>query len=346
MKSQEKVVKILKKIDDALSKKGLFDYQKRIHRICKVMLSVVNHEECIVSNFILDDHDQNKCNKGNFESEDEEDIDNKCKYNYKEEDETIVDSEIDDILSFIENELHLNKLFSIQDTISTDDDCKSKISPKKRKSLQKGETEFENKFSNIESKLRSYLRESTMFENINFNSCFNGPKNRTPLSKVKVNQQSMPLIIKNFFQDKTIVEEAKKRFSMKEESLRMNIAQLGNLNSGDLFKCHSYMIKLSNTKTPVEREENKNQITKFSVDEDDVQMDNDDEIDEIKNAKNVLYNINFVKRNSIFRENNTYNFGIVPNRIQEISSDSSKQSEYDSSEESDSEGISDEDYNF
>ena len=59
IQSNDKILKVLKKMDDVLHRHGINHYQERIHRIHKVLLSIERHSNCYVSNFSLDNYSYN-----------------------------------------------------------------------------------------------------------------------------------------------------------------------------------------------------------------------------------------------------------------------------------------------
>ena len=70
---------------------------------------------------------------------------------------------------------------------------------------------IKNKFFNIELKLRTYLKEfQNIFESHTFDSFLNEDKLRTPIS-YQTAKLATPSIIKNFFEDKEVIEITKKR---------------------------------------------------------------------------------------------------------------------------------------
>lgn len=67
--SNQKILKVLRKMDDVLHRYGINHYQERLHRIHKVLLSIERHSNCYVTDFSLDNLDNNlndKCNFFNF----------------------------------------------------------------------------------------------------------------------------------------------------------------------------------------------------------------------------------------------------------------------------------------
>lgn len=60
----EKILRVLKKMDDVLNRYGINHYQERIHRIHKVLLSIEKHSNCFVSKFSFDKSSSN--NNGKF----------------------------------------------------------------------------------------------------------------------------------------------------------------------------------------------------------------------------------------------------------------------------------------
>lgn len=317
-KSQDKIMRVLKRMDEVLIRNGYQHYQERIHRIYKTMLSIERHGDCYVSNFTLEEGDlQDKETKfeENFTSnylsvvtEDEIEIEN--------EDKSVTKYELDDILSFIEDELNVQNLVSVADSTlasssSEDEDeeeGKKKQQPVKKEKMQK-------KFFNIELRLRAYLKEAEMFRSPIFDSFLNDSKLRTPLSKLSPQKVTLPLLIKNFFEDKSIIEEARKRYSVRED-LRNQISRLGNAE--EIFKCRSnYDHKLSQISKPprgIHKSSNDTStISNFSVDSSDNSINNSNFGSSLSgnNVSSTPGNINFLKRDSIFKDKYVCNFGVV-----------------------------------
>lgn len=53
IQSNQKILKVLRKMDNVLHNYGICHYQERIHRIHKILLSIEMHSNCYVSNFTL-----------------------------------------------------------------------------------------------------------------------------------------------------------------------------------------------------------------------------------------------------------------------------------------------------
>ena len=62
-KTNEKIMKVLKKMDEVLNRHGIYQYQDRISKIHKILLSIQRHSESSVSNFSTEKYADRECNK-------------------------------------------------------------------------------------------------------------------------------------------------------------------------------------------------------------------------------------------------------------------------------------------
>jgi hypothetical protein len=241
-----KIIKILKKMDDVLMKNGYHQYQERIHRIYKTVLSIHRHTDCVVSKFNADlsiapdDEEGTKSgeeiNQENFQSaylsfqgDNEIEVENEgnSKYTF----------ELDDLLKFIEDELNMQNLCN--DSTSSDGsnsendsgenpgNSKLPLTGKKQNITKEN---MQKKFFKIELKLRSYIEEQEMMKK-NFESILNGSKSPTPLGKMPHNPP--PVLIRNFFDDreslKKELEAAQKRYSVRGPNLKAELEKFDEL---------------------------------------------------------------------------------------------------------------------
>jgi len=96
---------------------------------------------------------------------------------------------------------------------------------------QQAKEDFKNIFLKIENKLRNYLKESyhqKIFESKAFESFLNEQKLKTPCSFTTPKSQT-PSIIKNFFEDKEVIEVTKKRHTLAGEGLKNQLEKLHEL---------------------------------------------------------------------------------------------------------------------
>lgn len=105
---------------------------------------------------------------------------------------------------------------------------------------EQAKADFKNIFAKIEHKLRNYLKQShhkKIFESKAFESFLNEEKLKTPLSGLATAKSQTPSIIKNFFEDKEVIEVTKKRHSVAGESLKNRLEKLKELEFNQ--KCFS-----------------------------------------------------------------------------------------------------------
>jgi hypothetical protein len=322
--TNDKIIRILKRMDDVLSKNCFFQYQERIHRIYKTLISIERHEGCFVSNFNPDGNNEEEFS-ANYLKTQESEVSNSL--SVEEDGKIEIENnqkrnklELGDIFDFIEDELNLKSLVYIEDSTvysssdEDEEDSQNRSIEEKKQKYKPIKDSMQKNFFNIELRLRAYLKEQELFKKYSFDSILDDSKMRTPLSKVDPNRSVLPAIIKNFFNDKAIIEAAKKRYSVRE-SLRSQIEKLGNAE--ELFKCRSYcdQLKISSTK------ESDSNISSFSIDTKEVGNNNAD-----RNSLTIL------KRGSIFRDKFLMNE--FPTVNEELNSDVSS---YKSDDESGSE---------
>jgi hypothetical protein len=217
--SNDKIIKILKRMDDILQQNGLNQYQERIHRISKTLLSIEKHNHCFVSRFSVE-HKNEDCVPVDINSF-QTDI-SQLSLSFHDDPVLNIKEEgkhgMNEMLTFIEDELNMKRLVDESTTLSSSssDSEGVKLSPKQNSLF----ANLQKKFFKIELKLRAYLKEQSandVFIKANFESILNESKLRTPISKI-LPQFTTIRIIKNFFEDKDIVEEASKakRMSVSE----------------------------------------------------------------------------------------------------------------------------------
>jgi len=121
----------------------------------------------------------------------------------------------------------------------------------------------------------------------------------------------MPVLIKNFFEDQGVIEEAKKRYSVGGNVLAEQIARLGNVE--EIYKCRSNYDGLGAKIKTKEVDKDKESISNFSI-------------ETCSNANTSSVSIgagngfNFAKRDSIFKEGRSY-FEYNPVEEEEIKDD-------------------------
>ncbi len=318
-KRQDKLFGVLKKIDDALLKKGQIQFQKRIHRITKIMLSLISHGECYVSDFCVDG--ENKVMEI-ADMLEQKDLLSKEMSNEIDEKEVIIEpenvydennKEIDGIISFIEDELKVTDLIEENQVTSGSSDCGDDDFKQERRLSKEI---VDDKFLKIEGKLRTFLGKKNIFDGANFDSFLNLSKLKTPLSKVKVDNR-LPAIANNFWIEENILQKAKKRLSVRDGPL---INHLGS--AVETMKYQSNLVKkispskvkkpkdtgISSFDTGMSPAENK--IEDFNEKE-KVQVEEDD-------SKIVM------KRTSIFKDRFFIEGILEENCLDEITSEASK----------------------
>jgi hypothetical protein len=228
--SNDKIIKILRRIDDILQRNGYHQYQERIHRISKTLLSVGRHNNCYVSRFSIEHKNEDHVGY--------EDV----KAFTKENDEFVISSDeedevegtapkkqagLDGILGYIENELKGGC-----DSTSSSDEDEGKCNG------------LQGKFQKMEHRLVNYLRnqqDDGLFSPNELGSVLSDAKHmRTPISKMPV-YMNTTRIIKNFFEDKEVIEETKKRMSVfdiqKEQLEKLSAIQKFCKSNFDKISC-------------------------------------------------------------------------------------------------------------
>jgi hypothetical protein len=177
----DKILQILKHIDDVLFKKGMIQYEERIHKISKTLLSIEKHNNCFVSRFSV-------------EHKNEEHIPvNVCSFDGTE----ATAPNLEEILSSIEDELDMTNDDS---TLSSSSEEDTKVS---------GRINLQRRFNKIEAKLVSYLNGA----NDSKTNSMCSEKQRIPISKLPP-QFTTTRIIKNFFEDREVIEASARRRSV------------------------------------------------------------------------------------------------------------------------------------
>lgn len=157
---------------------------------------------------------------------------------------------------------------------------------------------IKNKFFNIELKLRTYLKESqNIFESKTFDSFLNEEKLRTPLS-YQTAKLATPSIIKNFFEDKEVIEITKKRHSVAGDVLKARIEKLKEMEIKQ--KCFS---NFNNINIPKRESKKNSNVSDFSLDLSDCNSLNiNSELEEIVSDFKGNNEFKLCKRGSILRE--------------------------------------------
>lgn len=298
--ANEKIRKVLSKMDELMSRNGYNNYQERLYRIHKTLLSIERETDCEVSCFSIDgdavssaNSKQAQLNTSNYLSV-SKDYDDKDYIQF--EDNGLEKLEIDDLLKFIENELNMNLIEC--STLSMSSSGEDEDLEDEKKAANKPSYNIQNKIFKIELRLRAYLKEQTtmeLFNQDNFNSFLNDSRVKTPLSKISASKNISPLIVKNFFEDKKVQDAAKKRFSVCEGfQTKLEILDIQN------YKCKSSLNKHKNSDHSAnDRKDptfvNSHNISNFSV-----------EVFENQTTPSNN-NINFLKRGSIFKERYQFN---------------------------------------
>jgi hypothetical protein len=227
--------------------------------------------------------------------------------------------ELDDLFKFIEDELNLRSLLSVEDSTlyssssSEEEEEDEKVKAPDNKNTKTVKKVFkkdnmQKKFFNIELRLRAYLKEQSIFKTPVFDSFLNESKLRTPISKMSPAKLTLPAIIKNFFEDRAIIEEAKKRYSVRED-LRHQIERLGNAE--ELFKCKSNYDRIK-VKSNYDGASDGNNVSTFSIDTSNSQNNITSGVNNTNtNTNNANNSLNFSKRDSIFKDRYFNDFGVV-----------------------------------
>jgi len=259
-------------------------------------MSIERHLDCFVSNFEEKTNFPNDKNSDDFKSNylsvaEENEI------QFELEDKTSTKIELDELLFFIEDELNIKSLFSVESTIGSSSSSEGEGEDEQKEIKEnsfKKKGNMRRKFFNIELRLRAYLKEQETF--YSSNSILNESKLKTPLSKISSTKKILPSIIKNFFEDKSIIEEAKKRFSVRDNEIFLQIARLDQIE--ETKKCQSNFERIS-IKNMGKQE---NSVSMFSI---DVNIPENELINNVNIVENNNENVNcfnFKKRGSIFKE--------------------------------------------
>ncbi len=279
-------------MDEVLQRNGYNQFQERIHRISKTLLSIERHTDCFVSRFSVEHkNDENVPREiANFDSNNQ--LPRVNKMSGEEDKRSSVDNlNLEDVLGFIEDELCIKRLVEDSTLSSSSDESDDTREEKEAKPKIVTKDNMQKKFFNIELKLRGYLKEQNAKEIFKFNpfdSILNDSKLKTPISKLQPTSNTR-CIIKNFFEDKDCIELAKKRMSMRDSQIEF----LERLNHQNL--CKSNFDRLSVKGTEVKEE--KQRISNFGEnDSDNVYTSN--------SGSPNRGSYNFAKRGSIFKEQN------------------------------------------
>jgi hypothetical protein len=279
-------------MDDVLQRNGYNQYQERIHRISKTLLSIERHTDCFVSRFSVEHKNDENVPKeiANFNSNNQLPKVEKSPGD-KDKRNSVDDLNLQDVLGFIEDELCIKRLVEDSTLSSSSDESDDTREEKETKTKTITKDNMQKKFFNIELKLRGYLKEQNAKELFKFNafdSIINESKLKTPISKLEPTSNTR-CIIKNFFEDKDCIELAKKRMSMRDSQIEF----LEKLNHQNLCKSNFDRLNLKGTEVKEERQ----RISNFGENEgDNVYTGN------IGSPNRGSYN--FAKRGSIFKEQN------------------------------------------
>jgi hypothetical protein len=287
--SNQKIIHILRKMDEVLQRNGYNQYQERIHRISKALLSIERHTDCFVSRFSVENkNDENVPREiASFDS-----TSNLIKVDTKTGDrdndkDDYSNLNLDNILSFIEDELCIKRLVEDSTLSSSSDESDDTREEKNSKGITKDN--MQRKFFNIELKLKGFLKQQHTIDLLKINpldSIINDSKLKTPISKLTPTSNTR-CIIKNFFEDKECIELAKKRMSMRDSKTEL-LEKLSHHNI-----CKSNYDRISIKESEIKQE--KQRISDFGED-DNVYCGN--------LGSPTKASFNFAKRGSIFKEQN------------------------------------------
>jgi hypothetical protein len=302
-KKSGQVIRVLKKMDEELAKEGFFQYQKRIYRIYKTMLSIEKHNDRIVSNFSLTENEKLEKNEKLTQSQQEFNLSNFTDEDDLEEEKEEMSTsrfEFDDILSYIEDKLALGRADSFEANSKSfekaiDEGDDEKFTKKKHKRNQSyHKNEIQKIFSKIAIRLRAYLKETTLFNASSFDNIFNDYKLKTPMPSIESNKVCLPSIMKNFFMDESIIQQSKILYSAKEGMFKKQFSNLGFSKQVKMCKsvCNNFSYRKRNL-----RKEVITKITNFSIDNDENKLNIPD-----WQPTDFIQNFHFTKRDSIFRE--------------------------------------------
>jgi hypothetical protein len=331
--ANDKILKVLKKMDEVLSRNGYFEFQERFHRITKSLLSFERLENLSVSKFSLFAQEEDTMkeedstrlsdfNESSLFSSKYSSILQENKIEIENEDKSVTMMELDDLLSYIEEQLNIKNLKRRKEgsgEISSSSSEENSLGKKEKLKPQGSSEKMEQKFFNIKRKLIEYLKQESLFTNKK------SPENvlgeLTPVNKLRIKKKRtnsitsyLPTLGTNFFEDKKISEKARKRFSVREEEIRNQLARLGFGDEPTRPKSNN--VKLSNQPCSI-----KSEIPSFSSDSKSQNSKTSSE------ASSPIYNrlsVNFSKRDSIFKERFIYDFSIREEKLDEVleSSDS------------------------
>ena len=283
----QKILKILRRMDDLLQRNGHNQYQERIHRISKTLLSIERHSDCFVSKFSIENKNDENVPLEIARFEEPSIIEEDERVETLENDNDEKKYGLDDILSYIEEELMIyNNIESSTLSSSSEDENDNENANVERFMPREN---IQKKISKIENKLKKYLQEENAKEIFKFNafdSILNESKFKTPISKITPSMNTR-CIIKNFFQDKECIDAAKKRLSMGVQLKE----QLEKLEA--VYKCKSNFDKITINETN-ENKINKQRVSNFEIEEN---------LDTGKSSDVNINSFNFSKRGSIFKDN-------------------------------------------
>jgi hypothetical protein len=269
-------------MDEVRQRNGYNQYQERIHRISKALLSIERHTDCFVSRFSVENkNDENVPREiATFDSSS-----NLIKVDTKGKKEDYSDLNLDNILGFIEDELCIKRLVEDSTLSSSSDESDDTREEKEPKEITKDN--MQKKFFNIELKLRGFLKQQNtiyLFIITPLYFIIHDSKLKTPISKLTPTS-NIRCIIKNFFEDKECIELAKKRMSMRDSQTEF-LEKLIHQNI-----CKSNYDRISNKDQEPKQE--KQRISNFT-EEDNMSGSN--------SGSPTRASFNFAKRGSIFKE--------------------------------------------
>jgi hypothetical protein len=187
----DKIIQILKRIDDILQRRGENQYQERLHRISKTLLSIEKHNNCLVSRFSVEHKNEEVVGVEVIQFDEKQ---NSCRKNSTK-------PELEDILEYIEDELNMTR-----------EDSSTLNSSSSGEDKEGHPVNLQRRFMKIETKLVSYLKH--VHQEIGDINESNNKLMRTAISKLQPRFHTTTRIIKNFFEDREVIESTGKRRSL------------------------------------------------------------------------------------------------------------------------------------
>jgi hypothetical protein len=331
--ANDKILRVLKKMDEVLSRNGYFEFQERFHRITKSLLSIERLENLSVSKFSLfaqeedsikeedstklSDFNENSLFSSNYNS-----ILQENKIEIENEDKSVTRMELDDLLTYIEEQLNIKNLKRRKEgsgEVSSSSSEDNSLGKKEIGKPQGSSEKMEQKFFNIKHKLIEYLKQESLLQTKRNSENVLGeltPVNKRRITRKRTNSITsfLPMLGTNFFEDKKILEKARKRYSVREDEIRNQLARLG---FGDEIMCP----KSNNVKEPNQPRSSKSETSSFSCES---KSEHSKISSEASSPIHHRPSVNFSKRDSIFKERFVYDFSIREEKLDEVleSSDS------------------------